>query len=449
MKFFKNRPIFVNEDSGWGRSGGQSPSESGPDNTPNKPDNNQQSPRNNPPDLEELWQGFNRRLSRLLSGRANGGHNGRDRNPKNDSPNLGSAPVGAGLGGGAILFLLVWLGSGFFIVQEGQVGVVLQFGKYSATASPGFQWRPPYPIASHEIVNLSQIRTVEVGYRNNVKTKVLSESLMLTDDENIIDLQFAVQYKLKDASAYLFNNRSPEDNVLQAAETAIREVVGRSKMDFVLYEGREQVGIDVASTIQKILDRYQTGILVSSVSVQNAQPPEQVQAAFDDAVKAAQDRERLKSEGEAYANEVVPKAKGAAARLVEEANGYKQRVILQAEGDAARFRSVLAEYSKAPAVTRDRLYIETMQQVLSNVTKVMTDSKQSNQLLYLPLDKLLNQTTQGSDLPAKLANTPTINQGGGVAAPAVVDSLVPVENLKGRPSDNRNDNLRNRDRGGR
>src|SRR5487761_2108422 len=227
---------------------------------------------------------------------------------------------------------------------------------------------------------------------------MLKESLMLTDDENIIDIQFAVQYFLKDPAEFLFNNRMQDDReiVRQVAETAIREVVGRSKMDFVLYEGREQVAASTTKLIQDILDRYKAGIIISKVTMQNAQPPEQVQAAFDDAVKAGQDRERQKNEGQAYANDVIPKAKGAAARLMQEADGYKQRVVANAEGDASRFKQILVEYEKAPQVTRERMYIDMMQQVLSSSSKVLVDQKGNGSLLYLPLDKLIQSTSPGA-----------------------------------------------------
>jgi membrane protease subunit HflK len=261
----------------------------------------------------------------------------------------------------------------------------------------------PFPIESVEVVSISSVRTVEIGYRENVKNKVVRESLMLTADENIIDIQFAVQYFLKHPKDYLFNNRKPDENVRQAAETAIREVVGKNKMDFVLYEGREQVAAATTELIQSILDRYETGILVSKVTMQNAQPPEQVQAAFDDAVKAGQDRERQKNEGQSYANDVVPRAVGAAARLKEESEGYRQRVIANAEGDASRFKQILVEYEKAPGVTRERMYIDTMQQIMTSSTKVLVDQKAGNNLLYLPLDKLIQST--GQSLPETMAST--------------------------------------------
>jgi membrane protease subunit HflK len=223
---------------------------------------------------------------------------------------------------------------------------------------------------------------------------------MLTDDENIVNIQFAVQYVLKDPSEYLFNNRHPEDAVMGAAESAVREIVGKSRMNFVLYEGREQIAAQASQLMQEILDRYKSGILISKVTMQNAQPPEQVQAAFDDAVKAGQDRERQKNEGQAYANDVIPRAKGTAARLMEEASGHKQRVISTAEGDASRFKQVQVEYAKAPEVTRQRMYLETLQQVYSNVGKVLIDAKGQGNLLYLPLDKLMQGAAAAAASPA-------------------------------------------------
>jgi modulator of FtsH protease HflK len=378
-------------DPDWGRnsSGNQNNDE------PTKPqdqDNRRPGGRQDgPPDLDELWRDFNSRLNRLFGKK--GGNGGGPRGPVgggNGGPSMENA--GKGFTAVVVVAVLVWLASGFYIVQEGREGVVLQFGKYHHTSMPGFQWRLPYPIQSHEVVNSSQVRIVEVGYRNDVKSKVLREALMLTEDENIIDIQFAVQYRLKDAGDYLFNTIDPDESVKMAAETAIREVVGRSKMDFVLYEGREQIALNTAEVIQEILDKYGTGILVSSVTVQGVQPPEQVQAAFDDAVKAGQDRERLKNDGEAYANDVIPRARGNAARLREEADGYRARVVAQSEGDSARFKAILTEYEKAPKVTKDRLYIDAMQEIYTNVTKVIVDSKGNSQLLYLPLDKLIEKT---------------------------------------------------------
>ena len=343
-------------------------------------------PNQGPPDLEELWRDLNRRLSGLFDKkRGGGGNGGGNRSPLDFNPKF--------LGGGISLLVgvvvLAWLASGFYIVDASQRGLVLQFGKYKESTESGLRWRLPYPIQSHELVNISGVRTIEVGYRGSEKNKVLKEALMLTDDENIINIQFAVQYILKDPVEYIFNNRNPDEAVMQVAETAIREIVGKNKMDFVLYEGREQIAVKASALMQEILDRYQTGILISKVTMQNAQPPEQVQAAFDDAVKSGQDRERQKNEGQAYANDVIPKARGTAARLLQEADGYKQRLIATAEGDASRFKQINTEYAKAPEVTRSRMYLETMQQVYSSTSKVMVDAKGQGNLLYLPLDKLM------------------------------------------------------------
>jgi membrane protease subunit HflK len=352
-----------------------------------------------PPDLDEMWRNFNRKLNGLFSRRGGGG-----------GSDSGEPPSMKQLGGGAgLIFLVVlvaWLASGFYIVVEGQRGVVLTFGKFSEVTNAGLRWRAPYPIQSHEIVDLSGARTIEVGYRNNIKTKVLRESLMLTDDENIIDIQFSVQYSLKDPKDYLFNNRRADETVLQAAETAFREVVGRSKMDFVLYEGRDQVAKASETLMQTILDRYGAGIAVTKVNVQNAQPPEQVQAAFDDAVRAKQDLERQKNEGQAYYNDVVPKARGAASRLFEEANGYRGRVVANAEGEASRFKQVLVEYNKAPQVTRQRLYLDMVQQILASTSKVLVDAKAGSNLLYLPLDRIMQMTASGASPDGLAASRP-------------------------------------------
>ena len=381
----------------------------GSDKDGNKQAQEGKKPGDGPPDLDQLWRDFNQRLNGLFGG-------GRNRNSGSGGTPGGGDMKGAGFTLGAVgsIALLVWLASGAFIVQEGQTGVVTTFGKFSHTTPAGFNWRWPYPFQADETVNVSQVRTVEVGYRGNARTKQARESLMLTDDENIIDIQFAVQYKLKDPVAWLYNNRDAEETVRQVAETSIREVVGRSKMDFVLYEGREKVASDTQQLMQVILDRYASGAQVTNVTMQGVQPPEQVQASFDDAVKASQDRERQKNEGQAYANDVIPKARGTAFSLLQQAEAYRSQTIEAATGNADRFKSVLAEYQKAPAVTRDRMYLDTMQQIFANTTKVMADSRSGNSLLYLPLDKLIAQvaaaetarTSQTPPPPAAVLLTP-------------------------------------------
>ncbi len=373
-----------------------------------------------PPDLDDVLRNVNNKISDIF-GKKKGGDNGGGGNTP--LPHSGKSITLI-----AVLLIVAWVASGLYIVEEGHRGVVLRFGKFIDSTTAGLRWHIPYPFEQVELVNVSQVRTVEIGYRNNVRSKVLRESLMLTDDENIIDIQFAVQYILNNPEDFLFNNRSPDDTVLQAAETAIREMIGKSKMDFVLYEGREEVAAGATKLMQTILDRYEIGILISKVTMQNAQPPEQVQAAFDDAVKAGQDRERQKNEGQAYANDVIPKAKGNAARLLEESQGYKQRVIANAEGEASRFDQVLVEYSKAPKVTRDRLYLDMMEQVLSNSSKVVVDQEGGNNLLYLPLDKM-------------------VQMGGTSATPSMTNKQLPVINETRSDNNVRSrDSFRSRDR---
>jgi membrane protease subunit HflK len=382
------RVLLSLNDPGWGRGGSSGQDDQRP---------RQQRPgggNGGPPDLDELWRDFNRRLNRLFSKGGGGGEPPRDGGGQ-FGPSLRGAWTGLGLLLGAAF--LLWLGSGFYIVQEGQAAAVLRFGEFRyMVESAGFKWHMPYPIETVEPVDVQRLRQVEVGYRTNVKNKVARESLILTGDQAIVDLQFAVQYRITDPKAFLFNNNpggAPEEIVRQAAETAVREVVGRMGIDQVLYEEKEQVARESLKLMQSIADRYKAGIGIVDVTIQQAQPPEQVQAAFEDANKAAQDRERLINEGRAYANDVIPKARGTVGRLQQEAEGYKQRVIASAEGDASRFKQVLSEYSKAPQVTRERLYLDTMQQIFANTSKVYIDSRASGNLMYLPLDKLVQQAT--------------------------------------------------------
>jgi modulator of FtsH protease HflK len=414
------RGMFNLNDPRWGRGGDEKQSENNrPD--PNKPEGNGrgQGPNQGPPDLDELWRDFNRKLGGLFGG-------GKGRRPDNGGgfggggnfqPDMKSAGIGAGLV--AAVVVLIWLGTGFFIVQEGQQAVITQFGRYKATVGAGFNWRLPYPIQRHELVFVTQIRSVDVGRDNVVKATGLRESAMLTEDENIVEIKFAVQYRLNDARAYLFESKDPAGAVVQAAETAVRETVGKMRMDSALAEERDQIAPRVRALMQTILDRYKVGIEVVGINLQQGgvRPPEQVQAAFDDVLKAGQERERAKNEAQAYANDVIPRAVGAAARLKEESNAYKARVVATAQGDAQRFKSVLAEYQRAPQVTRDRMYIDTMQQIYTNVTKVMIESRQGSNLLYLPLDKIMQQASQGG--PAA-EPAPAAIPGGAPAAGAAV-----------------------------
>ena len=390
-----------------------------------------------PPDLDEIWRNVNRRMGELFGRKGDDGSGGGDRPPRH-----GMAMGGAGLL--VALVLIVWLASGFYIVDEGRRGVVTHFGKYTETTLPGPRWHLPFPVEAVELVDFSQVKTVEIGYRGNPKTKIDKEALMLTDDENIIDIQFAVQYNIKSAEDYLFNVRKPDLVVAFIAQTAMGEVVGKAKMDFALYEGREQIAKSAEKLMQEMLDRYRTGIYVQKVTLQNVQPPDKVQTAFDDAVKAGQDRERFRNEGQAYANDVVPRARGNASRLLEEANGYQAEVVQRAEGDASRFRQILVEYAKAPGVTRERLYLDMMQSVVGNTSKIMMDQKAGGSLLYLPLDKLIQQSSS-------VAGAATTS-----AAPVVVESVpsrapagtaAPEPSASSDPGRSR-DALRARERGG-
>ena len=352
-----------------------------------------------PPDLDELFSDLRKRVDNMF--KINSTNNGDNGDLNSNKEPINENPGGISIGSIILIVLLIWMATGFYIVDQGSRGVVLRFGKYIETKQPGPRWHLPYPIETAEIVNQEQVRTNEVGYRSSGNTggtsQELRESLMLTGDENIIDLQFAVQYNLKSVQDYLFNNRSVENSVRGAAETAIREIVGKSEMDFVLYEGREEIAIKTKALMQDILDRYRSGINITSVTMQNAQPPEQVQAAFDDAVKAKQDLERQKNEGQAYANDIIPKARGTASRLIAEANGYKVAIENEANGNASRFNQILTEYTRAPEVTRKRLFLETQEQIMSSVSKVIVDQKGTNSLLYLPLDKLIKQSALDED----------------------------------------------------
>jgi membrane protease subunit HflK len=402
--------MFNLNDPRWGRDDDKSSNDSGT--KPNndvpppgpKPDAWQQPPGRNPqqqsgpPDLDELWRDFNRKLGQIFGGK---GGPQRPQGPSGSGGGSGGPEIPAfikNLGIGVILggALLVWLATGFFIVQEGQQAVITQFGKYHSTVSAGFNWRMPYPVQRHELVFVTQIRSVDIGRDNIIKATGLRESAMLTEDENIVEIKFAVQYRLNDARAYLFESRDPTQAVIQSAETAVREVVGKMRMDSALAEERDQIAPRVREKMQTILDLYKVGIEVVGINLQQGgvRPPEQVQSAFDDVLKAGQERERAKNEAQAYANDVVPRAVGAASRLKEEADAYRERIVAQAEGDAQRFKTILPEYQKSPQVMRDRMYTDTMQQIYSNVTKVLVDSKQGSNLLYLPLDKIMQQVSQ-------------------------------------------------------
>lgn len=338
-----------------------------------------------PPDLDEVVRKMQDKLGGLFGGRKGGG-----------GSSGGSGPGFAGLGLIAGIVVVVWLFSGIYIVDAGKQGVVLRFGAFSETTDPGPHWHIPYPIEQVQIVDVEQRRFVEIGYRSGgagqSTVAVPREALMLTEDENIVNIKLAVQYQVSDPRQYLFDVRDPNSVLKQVAESSVREVIGKSQMDFVLKEGRAEVVARTKTLMQTALDEYESGLLVSDVNLQDAQPPEEVQAAFSDAIKAREDKERLKNEAEAYANEVVPKARGAAARQLQEAEAYREALMAKAEGEASRFSQLLTEYERAPEVTRKRLYFETIESVFARTNKVIIDSEGSNNLMYLPLDQLLKQT---------------------------------------------------------
>jgi len=352
-----------------------------------------------PPDLDEVVKKMQDKLGGLFGGgRKRGGDGGR-----------GGGSGFTGFGVIAAIVVLVWLASGIYIVDAGRQGVVMRFGAFSEVTPPGPHWRIPYPVEQVEVVDVEQRRFVEIGYRSGAAGQAVvavpREALMLTEDENIVNIQLAVQYQVSDPRQYLFDVRDPDGVLKQVAESAIREVIGKSEMDFVLKEGRAQVVADIKALMQKTLDSYKAGLLVSDVNLQDAQPPEEVQAAFSDAIKAREDKERLKNEAEAYSNDIIPRARGAAARQIQEANGYKESLIAKAEGEASRFSQLLSEYKKAPEVTRKRLYLETMESVLGKSSKVLVDSKNANNLMYLPIDQLLKQSSAVRRFSAEAGNS--------------------------------------------
>ncbi len=346
-----------------------------------------------PPDLDEAIRSLQDKLGGLFGG-------GGSSDGESSGKSLGFLIIAA---------FVLWGLSGFYIVDEGTRGVVTRFGKYIETTQSGLNWHIPAPVEQVEIIDVKKQRFIEVGYRSGGRQgmgSVPREALMLTKDENIIDVRLAVQYQVKDAKDFAFNVFNPAATLKQVTESVERGVIGQNTMDFVLTEGRSEIVSEIKKEIQNIMDSYKAGILVTSVNLQDAQPPEQVQGAFEDAIKAREDKQRLINEAEAYSNDVVPKARGAASRLVQEAEGYKAKVIAKATGEVSRFDQLLGEYKKAPQVTRQRMYIETMENMLGNTPTIMVDVKGSNNLLYLPLDKL----NMGTAAKVKTQNQSVLTQ---------------------------------------
>jgi len=326
-----------------------------------------------PPDLDEVFKNLQKKFGGLFGGK--GGRSGSG----------GTGITGGGFGIGLVIgiLLLFWIATGFYKIEEAERGVVFQFGKHVETTQKGLHWHLPIPIERVEKVDVTKVFTIPIN------------STMLTQDENIVDIHGTVQYQIDNAEKYLFNVRKPDISLSQVTESALRQSIGRSKMDYVITEGRGEIAIQVKGIIQNIVNNYQTGLTIFKVNIQSAKPPEAVKDAFDDVTQAREDEERFKNEAEAYRNEVLPKARGAAARMREEAEAYKNEVIARAEGEAERFKQLLKEYKKAPQITRERLYLDMMESVLSNSSKVMVDVDGGNNLLYLPLDKLMDRQSTG------------------------------------------------------
>jgi membrane protease subunit HflK len=351
-------------------------------------DNDKQNPwggnGQTPPELDAVIKDFKNKFDNFFGGKKSSG-----------SKEGGNIPSAGGFKYIFILALLVWGLSGIYIIDPAEKGVVLRFGAFQEETSQGPHWHLPFPIETLNRINVEQIRTAEIGYRNVVSGSrrfggnVSSESLMLTKDENMIDAKFAVQYKINDVQAYLFNVANPDTTLRHVAESAIRQVVGKNTMDYILTEGRVDIADSIRQRSQELLDMYEIGLQITTVNMQDAQPPEQVQASFSDAVKAREDKQRLINEAQTYANDILPKSRGKAARMLEESKAYKSEVVSKSEGESSRFKQILMEYEKAPEVTRERLYRETMEVVLANTSKVVVDSK-ANSMMYLPIDKLIS-----------------------------------------------------------
>jgi membrane protease subunit HflK len=433
--WLRMRAMLSLNDPRWGRGDGNGNGERQRPNEPRRPQNGKDG--EGPPDLDEMWRDFNRRLSRMFGRKGGGAGGGRSDNGR-------GARIGVGIVIGVLI--AIYLGSGVFVVQDGQAAVVMQFGKYRYTAGQGVHWRLPYPFEAHDLVNIGQIRQVEVGRNNVVRLANVKDASMLTHDADIVDVRFAVQYQVKKPTDYLFRSADPDQSVMQAAQAAVRGIVGSRSTNDILYQDREAIRQQLVAAIQRSLDEYQSGLAVTGVTIQGVQAPDQVQAAFDDAAKVRQENERAKREAEAYAADLLPRAQADVARQIDEAKAYSDKTVAQAQGDAERFKQVYAQYSKAPAVIRERMYLETMQQIYSNTTKVFVDSKSGNNVLYLPLDKLVEQTRQRvADAAAASGATATPPAPGSAAAPSTAASAPAAVATPASQAGAGSDPLRSRD----
>ncbi|MGG2044689.1 FtsH protease activity modulator HflK [Burkholderia gladioli] len=407
--WLRKRPMLSINDPRWGR--GEGNGDKSRKNDPKRPPPDGEGP----PDLDEMWRNFNRRLAGLFGGKGGGGNRGF--RPDNGR----AARVGVGIVIGVLV--AVYAGSGVFVVPDGQTGVVLQFGESRGTVGQGVHWRLPYPFESHEIVDTAQIHATEIGRNNVVRVANVKDASMLTRDGDIVDVRFVVQYRIRSATDYLFRTVDPELAVRQSAQAAIRRIVGAAAASDVTGADRDKLRDQLSAAIQGDLDREQTGLVVTGVVIQAAQLPEQVQAAVDEIGKARQEREAAKNAAQAYADDLLPRARGDAAKLVDDAKAYADRVVTQAQGDADRYKQVYAQYEKAPAVVRERMYLDTMQDIYSKATKVYIGSKSGNSLVYLPIDKIVEQQRQrtaeaASGAASAAAGQPASAPDAGNAAPA-------------------------------
>ncbi|GJH11789.1 FtsH protease activity modulator HflK [Caballeronia novacaledonica] len=405
--------VFSINDPRWGRGDGN-----GVKNDSKRPQDGKRpnGKDEGPPDLDEMWREFNRRIAGVFG-----------KKPGNGAPRENGRGTKIGVGIVIGVLIAIYLGSGVFVVQDGHVGVVSQFGKYRQTVSQGIHWRLPYPFQSSEIVDTSQIRSVEVGRGTALSQGNVRDASLLTNDADIVDVRFAVQYQIKSPTDFLFRSVNADDSVTQAAQSAIREIAGGLTTDDMLYKDREALRARLIETIQRSLDTYRTGLQVTGVAVQSVQAPQQVQSAFEEAARVRQDNERARDTAQAYADQLLPRAKADAAKLIDEARAYSNREVTQAQGDAERFKEVYAEYSKAPAVIRQRMYLDTMQQIYSRTTKVFVDSKAGNNVVYLPLDKLVEANRQQAKDAAEGAS-------GAVAPGAAAATEAPQARAQGTAS---------------
>lgn len=431
--------VFSINDPRWGRGDGN-----GVKNDSKRPQDGKRpnGKDEGPPDLDEMWREFNRRIAGVFG-----------RKPGNGAPRENGRGTKIGLGIVIGVLIAIYLGSGVFVVQDGHVGVVSQFGQYRQTVAQGIHWRLPYPFQSSEIVDTSQIRSVEVGRGTALSQGNVRDASLLTNDADIVDVRFAVQYQIKSPTDFLFRSINADDSVTQAAQSAIREIAGSLSTDDMLYKDREALRARLIETIQRSLDTYRTGLQVTGVAVQSVQVPQQVQSAFEEAARVRQDNERARDTAQAYADQLLPRAKADAAKLIDEARAYSNREVTQAQGDAERFKEVYAEYSKAPAVIRQRMYLDTMQQIYSRTTKVFVDSKAGNNVVYLPLDKLVEANRQQVKEPADAASGAVASgaseapqaRAQGAASASAPAAVAPASAASGASANAGGDPLRSRD----